>query len=430
MLSPSRVITPILFVMFMVACGTPKVDSVASDVAQAFATHAAEPNVAGAVNANISSPTAANGTSVTNANSVTDGTSVTNANSVVNANNLAVSANAPTARAPVPLSPSWGGAYPRLTRLADNSLLGTITGFAQGVNHLRVTRSTDNGVSFTDYGEITQGVGDIDNAQTIQLSYVAPGATVPRILAAFRNHTRDANGNYTVFRITVCRSDDGGKTWTFHSQVATSQPPNGLWEPFMFNAPDGSLQVYYARENAADDQDIVMQRSSDGGATWSAFQVVAGAGIVSRDGMPGIATYFDGTSTALMAIFESESNGIFHVMSVKSTDSGSTWAQRSTVFAPPSGHNAGSPQIASVGSQLVAVFMTDEDAASIAWPANAAIKLVTSTAIATGSVSWSPDYTVAPASSYWPGILTNDRQSMFVTYNSVAQLLPLSSVVQ
>ena len=101
------------------------------------------------------------------------------------------------------ISPGWPGAYPRLARLADNSLLGTVTGFRNGANHLRATRSTDNGASFTDIGEISQGVGDIDNIHTVQLDYTAPGASSPRILAAFRNHDRNSNGQYTMYRITV-----------------------------------------------------------------------------------------------------------------------------------------------------------------------------------------------------------------------------------
>ncbi len=325
------------------------------------------------------------------------------------------------------VSPAWGGAYPRLTRLADNSLLGSVTGFSNGVNHLRVTSSTDNGATFSDIGEIAQGVGDLDNIHTVQLDYTAPGASSPRILAAFRNHSRNGSGQYTTFRITVCRSDDGGKTWTFHSQVVTSQPPNGVWEPFLFKAPDTSLHVYYARENAADDQDVLMQRSTDGGLTWSDSQIVAGAGIISRDGMPGVATYFDGTNVALMAIFESESNGIFHVMSVKSTDDGASWSQRSIVFAPRAGHNAGSPQIVSVGGQLLAVFMTDEDAGTVNWPNNAAVKVETTTSISSSNVVWSAPYTIAQASAYWPGVLANGSQGAFVLYNSNVQSVSLAN---
>ena len=50
---------------------------------------------------------------------------------------------------------------------------------------------------------------------------------------------------------------------------------------------DGSLQVYYASENANNDQDILMQSSRDGGQTWSAPTTVAGGTTTGRDGMPG-----------------------------------------------------------------------------------------------------------------------------------------------
>ena len=56
---------------------------------------------------------------------------------------------------------------------------------------------------------------------------------------------------------------------------------------------DGSLQVYYASENADDDQDILMQSSTDNGQTWSSPPItVAGGTTTGRDGMPGCASKY------------------------------------------------------------------------------------------------------------------------------------------
>ena len=52
----------------------------------------------------------------------------------------------------------------------------------------------------------------------------------------------------------------------------------------------GALQVYYASENSGSDQDILMQTSTDNGATWSAPTTVAGGTTTGRDGMPGCAS--------------------------------------------------------------------------------------------------------------------------------------------
>ncbi|RYF10232.1 MAG: exo-alpha-sialidase [Deltaproteobacteria bacterium] len=196
--------------------------------------------------------------------------------------------------------------------------------------------------------------------------------------------------------------------------VEASTNPYGLWEPFLFVAPDNSLQVYYARELALNNQDVVMRRSHDGGASWGPLTTVAGAGLVTRDGMPGVATYWDGTQTAMMVIFES--GYPFRIVTEKSVDSGATWTQRTTIYAPPGGLSAGSPQIASVGSHLVAVFMTDENSSQHNWPNYAQIKTVASTQISPNGVRWSPSSAIAGASSYWPGAYKKDDGNVFLTY--------------
>jgi hypothetical protein len=98
------------------------------------------------------------------------------------------------------------GTYPRATRLQDGSILGVHTTFHDGANVIVATRSLDNGVTWARVGEITRGVGDIDNPFVVQL----PSG---KILCAFRNHSRDKNGHYTWFRITICSSADNGATW-------------------------------------------------------------------------------------------------------------------------------------------------------------------------------------------------------------------------
>ena len=60
----------------------------------------------------------------------------------------------------------------------------------------------------------------------------------------------------------------------------------------------GALQVYYASENANDDQDILMQTSTDNGATWSGTKTVAGATTTGRDGMPGVASMYNSSQSA------------------------------------------------------------------------------------------------------------------------------------
>jgi len=184
------------------------------------------------------------------------------------------------------------GVYPRAARLADGSLVAAYAAPSQADQVLRLARSTDNATTWAPLGEVARGAArthDLDNAHVVQL----PSG---RLLYAFRNHDRagDFPGGawrYTWYRLTVCASDDGGRSWRFASQVEErgAMGVNGLWEPFLRVTKDGSVQVFYSAESDGAEQDNLMRSSRDGGMTWSAPLVVSGSGLVSRDGMTGVA---------------------------------------------------------------------------------------------------------------------------------------------
>ncbi|KAL8650766.1 MAG: hypothetical protein Q9226_005003, partial [Calogaya cf. arnoldii] len=250
---------------------------------------------------------------------------------------------------PIPLG---AGTYPRATRLRDGTILGVYTGFQSGSNVLLTFRSTDNGASFTPLGEITRGASnanDIDNAFLIQLT--APST---RILCAFRNHSKNpTTGTYTFFRLTITYSDDGGQSWRYLSQPASDTGAvNGNWEPYLRTATDNSLQLYYSRENNAQDQDTLQRTSRDGGLTWSSATCVSGCGITARDGMTSIASL--SSSTSLILVYETSTTGIFSLGAVFSPDDGRTWSNRRTFYTASSPHtSAGAPQVLNVGGTLV-----------------------------------------------------------------------------
>jgi BNR repeat-like domain len=215
-----------------------------------------------------------------------------------------------------------------------------------------------------------------------------------------------------VFAKTVCYSDDFGKTWQFLSQPEGKNPPNGLWEPFMRVAHDGSLQLYYSRENSQTDQDIVQHISKDNGKTWGAMVTIAGATTNGRDGMPGITEFDTGSGKQLLCIFETTQDGPFHVKSVTSDDDGITWGNRLVVYVPTgTNNNAGSPQVATLGGNvLVAIFMTDEDLSPHNWFQGAGVKSL----VSTDGVNWTNKLSVSPPQSNWPGIVPlNDNE--FIT---------------
>jgi len=254
---------------------------------------------------------------------------------------------------------------------------------------------------------------DIDNPYVLQL----PSG---RVICAFRNHSKDpATGAYLTFRITVTVSDDQGQTWAFLSEPASDPGPvNGSWEPFLRNAQDGSLQIYYSRENSAADQDTLERTSADGtGEIWSDAQTISGAGMISRDGMTGVATV---SGSSLMAVFESESGGTFTIMAITSPDDGKTWGNRQTVYTPESPNtSAGAPQIVTVGGTLGVSFMTNEDtslpAPSPSYTSNTAAKFITS---GDGGATWGNKIIVGQVQSVWPGLYTLDGSSLLMMFDN------------
>ncbi|GAQ42881.1 BNR/Asp-box repeat protein [Aspergillus niger] len=311
------------------------------------------------------------------------------------------------------LSPHPAGTYPRLARLHDGRILASFTRFVGGGERvLMVSISEDNGQTFTDHGEITRGKGDVDNVYLLE---IGPGT----VLAAFRNHDIGPGGP-THFRITVCRSTDAGRSWSFASQAAEKPAPLGIWEPFMrLGRRPGEIQLTYSQEFAHNNQCTMLVRSYDGGSSWSAPQCLHGAEDQRRDGMNGIARTWDQARNceALVMVFETTTYGTFDVEALVSYDDGETWGGRQQVYVPAQGHNAGAPQIASLGDgSLAVIFMCDEDFDEVNWTKNACVKVVFGSMPHDGRIMWTRPTTVCRDSSHWPGIFTLDDRRLLALY--------------
>ncbi|KAF9884227.1 hypothetical protein FE257_001959 [Aspergillus nanangensis] len=307
------------------------------------------------------------------------------------------------------LSNKPGGTYPRLCRMHDGSILASFTRFRDGKRFLMVSRSVDGARTFEDIGEVTSGKGDVDNTYLLE---VAPNV----VLAAFRNHDLGPGGP-THYRITVCRSQDGGRSWHFASQGAEKKPPLGIWEPFMRLGQQGEVQMTYSQEFAHNNQCTMLVCSRDQGASWSAPQCLHGQDHCVRDGMNGIAATVDRGRPALVMIFETTTHGTFDLEALLSYDDGRTWGYRHQVYVPPRGHNAGAPQIASFGDgSLAVIFMTDEDCRQVQWTKNACIKVVFGSPPQDGRVFWTRPTTLCPGTGHWPGIMALDGQTLLGTY--------------
>ncbi|KAI0404676.1 glycoside hydrolase family 93 protein [Xylaria palmicola] len=315
------------------------------------------------------------------------------------------------------------GVYIRVTSLNDGSL---IAGYAatDGTQHvLRTARSTDGGQSWRHQGEVYRAdrtTHDLDNAFPLQL----PSG---RLLYAYRNHDRP-NSQYTYYRITISYSDDGGKTFVYLSTVAerAASGVNGLWEPFLRVANDGSLQCYYSAENSAADQDGFMRQSTDGGRTWSGPITVSGTAPTSRDGMIGVAKIDNNGN--LMAVFENTEAGRFSIDYVRSHDDGRSWGERGRLYTAANNREAIAPQISNVGGTLVVSFMTDESVGT-AGADGAQMKVVTST---NGGATWGGSVVTGEVASHWPGLFARDATHFLALYSkdglgAVSQLYQLAN---
>ncbi|EAU32171.1 conserved hypothetical protein [Aspergillus terreus NIH2624] len=308
------------------------------------------------------------------------------------------------------LSNRPGGTYPRICRMGDGSVLSSFTRFNHGERILTVARSVDGARTFEDIGEVTRGRGDVDNLFLLE---VAPNV----VLGAFRNHDLGPGGP-THFRITVCRSVDGGRSWQFASQAAESKPPCGIWEPFMRLGQRGEVQLTYSQEYAHNNQCTMLVRSWDQGATWSPPECLHGREHCVRDGMNGIAQTWDNGRPALVMVFETTTHGTFDLEALISYDDGATWGHRHEVYVPPRGHNAGAPQIAAFGDgSLAVIFMTDEDHHQVEWTKNACIKVVFAGPPQDGRIFWTRPTVLCPGQGHWPGIAALDQRTLLATYD-------------
>ncbi|MBQ9170468.1 MAG: exo-alpha-sialidase [Bacteroidaceae bacterium] len=196
-----------------------------------------------------------------------------------------------------------GGGYARLIELSDGRLMACCES-----GGIKVSTSVNQGRTWSAPTLIAPNSNNTPNCvpDLIQLS---DGTIIvgynPRPSTPYTEDRR--------FGIRLRRSTNGGKTWSDEIFVydADYTFENGCWEPSFLELPSGELQLYFADESpytTTSEQQISLCRSFDGGLTWTEPQRVSYRS-GSRDGMPVPVLLSDG-KTIVVAIEDNGWSGI------------------------------------------------------------------------------------------------------------------------
>ncbi|SOD13364.1 exo-alpha-sialidase [Pedobacter xixiisoli] len=175
--------------------------------------------------------------------------------------------------------------YGRIHRAADGNLVMAY-GFGPDVNNTRISiavkRSTDNGVTWSEPNVVMNGVN-----QANYTGFANPEMLVMKngwLMLAFEGKGKPDDNNKNNMQFII--SKDNGLTWGQPQIVAKGR----AWEPGMIQLPDGEIEMFWSSEakwwpSSDVQQEILMARSKDNGATWATPETVAYT-YGMRDGMP------------------------------------------------------------------------------------------------------------------------------------------------
>lgn len=241
--------------------------------------------------------------------------------------------------------------WTRMAKLSDGSWLAAYM-YATTPNRIRVKRSYDNMRTWQFVTEIVEPGRDLDNPTFCILPTGAIELAIRSVITA------------QSYYIETYVSNDMGNTFQYQSQVDWDHGIPGVYEPYLYVLPNGSLACFYttnahASENPSYSQTLSEKVSSDGGNTWGPEILAVAQPGAARPGEANIVA-LPGNQLALFYEMCGSENCLGHV--TYSTD-GVNWAGVGPVvpytFQDPQAVEMSSGLIVATSNLKVVIVSTD-----------------------------------------------------------------------
>jgi hypothetical protein len=150
--------------------------------------------------------------------------------------------------------------WTRMAQLSDGSWLAAYM-YATTPNRIRIKRSFDNMRTWQFVSDVVEDGRDLDNPSLCVLSNGI-------VLLAIRSVITGQS-----YYIETYQSLDSGNSFQYQSQVDWDHHVQGVFEPYLYILPNGTLACFYTNDSHQDDtpsysQVLSEKVSSDGGFTW------------------------------------------------------------------------------------------------------------------------------------------------------------------
>jgi hypothetical protein len=180
------------------------------------------------------------------------------------------------------------GMYPRAVQLSDGTIVASVVTFVGNQGIGRILASTDGGASFVVLGGVTDPAGTTGLCCATLYELQAPIGTLKAGTLLWAGSFGQAVPRMSI---RAWSSTDGGKSWSFLSEIVNTTSTRGLWEPeFSLTSTSGVLVCTFSDETQFPlHSQVLTRRTSKDGVNWSSSSnIVASADPMLRPGMANV----------------------------------------------------------------------------------------------------------------------------------------------